>query len=874
MKNWIVNLLSAPVFPEEAEKTRRARTLNVLYLNIGAALLVAGILGIPFIFEEKFVISIILVTSLALVVIGMALNRRGHVKASGLLILAPLWFITTIMACISGGIRSFDILLFVSGTVVAGISLGAEAALVYAGLSLFVTLGMVVAAYLGIVFPQVFTFPPASIWIILLTSLLFALGPLQVTLRSLSNSILRTEFNEQRYRMIASVMSDFVFSIRYGPGGEIEDQWLGGAFEALTGYTPEEYFERGGWLTILHPDDREEEAQNVALLRANQKVVSEMRILKKDGSVRWMRTYGHPLWDEKRGQLAGIYGAVQDVTERRWVEADVRQRADEVSLLYHISLALTSGQDLYHALRAFVSELRRVMIVDAFHVGLYDAETDLFTYSVFMNLDQDMIFPPRSLREKPGLTWEVISRKRTLYLPDILEPQAQKDHKVIFIVDVGMRAYIGIPLVIEDRVIGIMSVQSLQPNAYTPAQIRLLETLAAQVAITIERLHLLEQLQAELKERERLERELHEERDFALQIINTMGHGLTVTDKDGCFLLVNPAYANLIGFEPQELIGRQPADITYVEDQGILNQAVADRQEGKTTTYETNVHHRDGTLIPILVTGAPRIKDGKYAGAIASITDLTAIKKAEAEREKLIAELTAINAELERFTYTVSHDLRSPLVTIKGFLGYLEKDALQGNMESFRKDMQRVSSATDRMDELLKELLELSRIGRLVNKPAEVPFETLVNEALEIVHGALEARRAAVEVHPNLPTVFVDKPRLVEVLQNLVDNAVKYMGDQKFPLIEIGMAGHDETDNPVFFVRDNGIGIPAKYHERIFRLFDKLDAKSESTGVGLAIVKRIIEFHAGKIWVESEVGKGSTFYFTLGKRETPPTPKN
>jgi len=130
------------------------------------------------------------------------------------------------------------------------------------------------------------------------------------------------------------------------------------------------------------------------------------------------------------------------------------------------------------------------------------------------------------------------------------------------------------------------------------------------------------------------------------------------------------------------------------------------------------------------------------------------------------------------------------------------------------------------------------------------------------VHGQLAARGAAVQTQPNLPAVFGDKPRLVEVLQNLLDNAAKYMGDQPHPHIEIGQQGGTQGQT-VFFVKDNGIGIAPQYHERIFGLFDKLDPKSEGTGVGLALVKRIIEVHGGRIWVESEVGLGSTFYFTL-----------
>jgi len=232
------------------------------------------------------------------------------------------------------------------------------------------------------------------------------------------------------------------------------------------------------------------------------------------------------------------------------------------------------------------------------------------------------------------------------------------------------------------------------------------------------------------------------------------------------------------------------------------------------------------------------------------------------DRENLIAELTAKNAELERFTYTVSHDLKSPLVTMKGFLGYLEQDMLTGNIERLKTDSKRISNAVEKMQELLNDLLELSRIGRFINASELMPFDELIHAAVELVNGRLTEQHVTVQIQPNLPSIYGDRQRLTEVLQNLLDNAAKYMGDQSDPRIEIGQHGED-GDKPVFYVKDNGIGIASEFHERVFGLFNKLDSSSEGTGIGLALVKRIIETHGGRIWVESELGRGSTFFFTL-----------
>ena len=233
-----------------------------------------------------------------------------------------------------------------------------------------------------------------------------------------------------------------------------------------------------------------------------------------------------------------------------------------------------------------------------------------------------------------------------------------------------------------------------------------------------------------------------------------------------------------------------------------------------------------------------------------------------AERKKLISQLEASNAELERFTYTVSHDLRNPLVTIKGFLGMLEKDLREGRRDRISGDFQRISNAADKMHILLTDLLELSRIGRIINPPEEVDLVQLTREALETLDAQIRSRSARVNVSPNLPIVHGDRTRLREVLENLIDNAIKYTGDRSDPVIEIG--AQNREGEQVVFVKDNGMGIDPKYHAKIFGLFEKLNPAIEGTGIGLALIKRIIETHGGRIWVESDgVGKGSMFCFTI-----------
>jgi PAS domain S-box-containing protein len=335
-------------------------------------------------------------------------------------------------------------------------------------------------------------------------------------------------------------------------------------------------------------------------------------------------------------------------------------------------------------------------------------------------------------------------------------------------------------------------------------------------------------------------------------------------DKNSRYVAVNEQFAKTAGIKIEEIAGKSDFDIwqksfaeKYFNDD---LEVIRTRQRKNTEELQIDNTGREywveTTKTPILNT------NGEVIGTTGIAREITGRKKAQLERENLIAELEAKNAELERYTYTVSHDLKSPLVTIRGFLGYLEKDALAGNTQKVKDDINRIENATQKMQTLLNDLLELSRIGRLINQPTDTLFTDVVQDAIELVRGQIEAKNISIEIQNTPAIVHGDRTRLIEVVQNLVDNAVKFMGSQPNPRITIGTTTNEKSET-VFFVNDNGIGIDSRYHERIFTLFSKLNAETEGTGIGLTLVKRIIEVHKGNIWLESEAEKGTTFYFTL-----------
>ena len=237
------------------------------------------------------------------------------------------------------------------------------------------------------------------------------------------------------------------------------------------------------------------------------------------------------------------------------------------------------------------------------------------------------------------------------------------------------------------------------------------------------------------------------------------------------------------------------------------------------------------------------------------------------QNRRLIQELETKNADLERFTYTVSHDLKGPLVTIRGFAGALQENLSQGEMEQASEDLALIHSASDRMGMLLGELEHLTRVGVIQNPSEPASMSELALEAAALA-GRDQAQESddldepEITVQPNMPVLDVDRSRLVEVYRNVIENALKFSRPGVVPKITVGCEARDEEN--VFFVRDNGIGLPEGQEQEIFGLFKRLSRDAEGAGMGLAVVRRTVENHGGRIWAESAgPGRGTTIYFTL-----------
>ena len=228
-------------------------------------------------------------------------------------------------------------------------------------------------------------------------------------------------------------------------------------------------------------------------------------------------------------------------------------------------------------------------------------------------------------------------------------------------------------------------------------------------------------------------------------------------------------------------------------------------------------------------------------------------------------QLKARNAELARFNYSIAHDLKNPLTTILNYLGMVQQDVASGSTERLEQDLEHLEAAAQKLCRQLDELFELTRVGVRPNPPEEIALGELVEEALAELAEPISKKGVVVEVSDELPDVVGDRARIKEAVRHLLANAVSYMGQPATPKIEVSVRREPAGAAQAVTVRDNGVGIDPKYHKKIFDLFERLEPEaSEGTGIGLTLVKRIVEIHGGRVWVESEGrGRGSTFCFTL-----------
>jgi PAS domain S-box-containing protein len=536
------------------------------------------------------------------------------------------------------------------------------------------------------------------------------------------------------------------------------------------------------------------------------------------------------------GSLGGLIGTILDITERKQMEKGLVINIRFAELRAEIGAALGLNQDLRVILQRCSELLAEYLDVAFFRIWTLNKAEQVLEMQASAGMYTHINGPHGRVpvgmfkigmiasERQPHLTNDVQND------PRIGDKEWARREKMV--------AFAGYPLIVADRLVGVMA--TFARTTIAESILEELGTVAGRIAQCIAR------------------KQTESDNNRLAAILNATTDLVGIADPAGKVVYLNLAARNLLGVVLDEDITKTfIADfIPNPDSHPSLTEGIPSAIRDGQWRGDVNLISRRGQEIPvsqvILVHKTP---DGKLEFISTIMRDIT-------ERKAADNTLKMKNAEIEQFTYAVSHDLRSPLVTVKTFLGYLSEDMKTADPERIEQDLQYICSAADKMELLLNELMELSRIGHHMNPPVSVSFRQLADEALAAVAGQIAGRKVTVQVIDADLTLTGDRPRLAQIWQNLLDNAVKYMGAQTAPRIEIGI--EQQTEETLFCIRDNGMGVAPENLEKLFVKFAQVDKKSAGVGLGLAMVKRIVELYGGRIWVESKgIGHGSSFFFTL-----------
>jgi PAS domain S-box-containing protein len=646
---------------------------------------------------------------------------------------------------------------------------------------------------------------------------------------------------------------------------------------------------------LLHPDDREPiRAALEAHLKDRVPFDVEQRLRTKSSEYRWLRTRGQAVWDED-GRPIRMVGSSTDITELKRGEEMLWQQAARLSLLNEVGGKIAAVLDLDSVL-----ERATRLVQESFgyhHAAIFtmDADREKLVMRTKAGAFAHLYPPGHRLKLNQGVVGWVGSHGETLLANDV---DAEPRYVNLYPDLVPTHSELSVPIRVAGEIVGVLDVQSPQANAFDENDVMVMETLADQIAVAIENARLYEAVRAS----EESERRFREQLSVLHEVSNELSKAPTFDDL--CRQAVELGRSRL-GFgrlgiwfldeDPQFMVGSFGTDESgqLRDERGTrlpiaLEHANAMILTGQTPiVFEPNILLRDGkgAVVGQGWRATTTVWDGdRVIGCInadnllggqpiakyqlellrlcgATLGHLCTRKRAEEALAQKAVALTRSNADLEQFAYIASHDLQEPLRMVSSYLQLLERryqDQLDADAREF------IAYAVDgatRMQALINALLSYSRVGTR-GKPFEpTDCAIILDRVLVNLKVAIEESDAVV-THDPLPTVMADGVQLTQVFQNLIANAIKFHGERR-PEVHIG-AQHTDAEW-LLSVRDNGIGIDPQHYERIFVIFQRLHSREEypGAGIGLAICKKIVERHGGRIWVESQPGAGSTFYFTI-----------
>jgi len=577
------------------------------------------------------------------------------------------------------------------------------------------------------------------------------------------------------------------------------------AMSKMFGYTAEE-FEKVDVNQITHPDHREETLELRKKLFAGeiQTFQMEKRYFRKDGSLLWANTSVTAVPDDN-GVTEYLVATVEDITERKEASNKLKQSENRMSTLIKNMQSAVLLED----------ENRTISLTNQRFCDLFEIPA-----------------PPEALTGA-DCSSAAEQSKRLFAEPDKFVTEVEnlvKNRETVIAEELAMAD----GRFLERSYIPIFSDGIYKGHLWSYDDITI---------------------------RKRYKESLQAQKDKYSSIIANMNLGLLEVDAEVKILMANQSFEEISGYSEADLIGKHPGDLLLTnKSKEIFENDVGIENVDQIKNHEVDVINKDGELRTWLISGTPNLNiKGEITGSIFIHLDITDRKNLENKQIELLKDLEIQNQELNDYAHIVSHDLKSPLRNISALLSWTREDFKNQLGEGSLVNIDLMQDKVEKMDHLIENILKYSSIDRSSASIEKVNVQALVEDIIAMIY---IPDHIEVTIKNKLPVIDADTTRIQQLFQNIISNAVNYIDKEK------GIVEVDVEENPqeyIFSVKDNGVGIPADQHDRIFQIFNTASDHKKSTGIGLSIVRKIIDLYHGRVWLESTPQVGTTFNFSIKK---------
>ncbi|MDO9512377.1 MAG: PAS domain S-box protein [Bacteroidales bacterium] len=787
------------------------------------------------------------------------------------------------------------------------------------------------------------------------------------------NAEIQLRKSEEKFKIISQISNDYLFESKVFENGNFELIWVGGAFQSISGYTMSEYKAAGGWRALLHPDDIAEDNLNIEKLMHGESVVAEARTYHKNKTTHWVRSHAHPIIDENNGQLIGIIGAVEDISDRKnseealkeserrmktlmgnlpgmayrckndhdwtkefvsegcfeltgykpddlvgnktvsfnslilpkyrdylwekwqrllplhekfqdeyeirtadgsikWIweqgqgvydengnvialegfytDVTTRKQSEIIQTIqYNIANAIVETKDLSLLLGVIRRELDKLLDTTNFYVALYNSETGMLKSDVFKDEKDEILEWPAY----KSLTGFVIQERKPVL---ILKKDMQKmvDQGDLNLLGTLSEIWMGVPIENEGKVYGVIAVQNYDnENAYNHTSLNFLEIIANQLSIFIKN------------------QEAQEATTRMTKAVVQSPASIIITDIEGNIQYVNPKFEEVTGYTAEEVQGKNPRFLNSgMQSKEFYRQMWSTILSGQDWHGEFHNLRKNGELFWENALLSPILNDAD------EIVQFISVKEDITEKKKILDELVIAKEHAEEndrlksaFLANMSHEIRTPLNGILGFTKMLtEGDPSPQQKEQF---ISIIDSSSERLLSVVNDILDISLIQSNQIKLFPEPFgiNKFIEELLTFYETVQAEKIRKIKLFIDIPQtiqkliITADRNRLYQIFKNLIDNSFKFTSEG-----EISFGYKVLSDNQIiFFVKDTGIGISEEKQKAIFEAFQQADETTPvlfgGTGLGLSIASGLLARMNGEIWVESKIGHGACFNFSI-----------